>query len=108
MSTLFSLKKGARLPSVELTLTSNIAYNLADATEILFVYRAKGSTERVTEALSLVDAPTKKVRLDVTAAMVDTIGKFECHVEITIGGKLMCFPNVGFDEFVVSTTIEAA
>lgn len=106
MSTLFSLKKGARLPSVELTLTSTTTYDLADASSVLFVYRAKGSTERVTETLTVTDAPTKKVQLDVTAAMVDTVGKFDCHVEVVIGGKTMCFPNVGFDDFVVANTIE--
>lgn len=106
MSTLFSIKKGARLPSVEMTLTSASAYDLATATSVNFVYRTKGVAERTVVALVVVDAPTKLVRLDLSAAEVDTIGKFQCHVEVTIDGKVMTFPHKGFDEFEVTETIE--
>ena len=106
MSVLFSVKKGARLPSVTLTLTSTATYDLAQATLVNFVYRKKGIAERVVVALTITDAPTKTVRLDLAVGEVDEVGKYQCHVEVTIAGKIMCIPHVGFDEFHVTETIE--
>ncbi len=106
MSTLFSVKKSARLPSVELTLTSSVVYDLATATTVNFVYRQKGVAQRVVVAMIVTDAPNKKARLDLGVADVATVGKYQCHVEVTIGVKIMTFPNKGFDEFEVTDTIE--
>jgi len=103
---LFSIKKGARLPSVELTLASASTYDLATATLVNFVYRKKGIVERVVVPLTITDAPNKKVRLDLGTTDVDEVAKYQCHVEVTIGGKIMVFPTKGFDEFEVTETIE--
>lgn len=102
MSTLFSYKQGARLPSVELTLESSADYDLSQATTVEFRYRKKSEVTVETTTCAVTDAPTKKVRLDVTANMVDEVGIFQCHVKVTIGGLDMFFPQVGFDDFRVT------
>lgn len=106
MALLFTVKKTARLPSIELTLTSTATYDLAAASSVNFVYHPKGGTGRTIVPLVTVDAPTKKVRLDLGSADVAVLGAFSCHVEVTIGGKVMCFPQKGFDEFQVTDTLE--
>jgi hypothetical protein len=106
MAELFSLKKGARLPSQTWTLTSTASFDLSLATSVLFVYRKKGVAERVEKALTVVSAEDKTVRLDIDTGEVDLVGTFQCHVEVTIAGKVMCFPHEGFDTFKVTSTIE--
>ncbi len=106
MAQLFSIKKGARLPSQTLTLRSTAVYDLATASSVDFVYRKKGVSERIVVPLVVVDATAKTVRLDPGTGEVDLIGIFECHVEVTIGGLVMPFPSEGFDTFKVTSTIE--
>lgn len=106
MSLLFSFKKGAQLPLIELTLTSSVSYDLADASAVNFVYRPKGGTGRTVVALQVTDAPNKKVSLALESTDVDDLGTYECHVEVTIGGKLMMFPQTGFDSFKITDTLE--
>lgn len=105
MSLLFSVKRGARLPSIVLTLASSATYDLVTAASVNFVYRSKGSAARVVVPLTVVDATAKTVRLDLAATDVAVADKFQCQVEVTIGGKVMCFPQTGFDEFAVTETI---
>ncbi|MDQ3070088.1 MAG: hypothetical protein M3R55_10215 [Acidobacteriota bacterium] len=106
MAQLFSIKKGARLPSQTWTLASTAVYDLDDASSVYFVYRKKGVAERVAVALVVVNAATKTVRLDLGVSEVDTLGEHQCHVEVTIGGLVMPFPHLGFDTFKVTETIE--
>lgn len=105
MSALFKLKQGALLPEVELTLTpTGFTYDLSQATAREFRYRLKGGSEPLeTIALTVVDAPTKKVKLTPTAQLVDLKGKFECHVKLTMpGAKDLYFPQTGFDSFEIT------
>lgn len=102
MSTLFSYKQGARLPTVELTLTSSATYDLAEATSVEFRYRKAGEEDVETIACTVTDAPNKIVTLEVTEDMVDTLGKFQCHVKVTIDDLDMYFPQTGFDDFKVT------
>ncbi len=106
MAQLFSIKKGARLPSQTWTLTSTAVYNLALASSVNFVYRKKGVAERVVVALTVVDAAAKTVRLDPGITEVDSLGTHQCHVEVTLSGLIMPFPHEGFDTFKVTETIE--
>lgn len=107
MADKFSFKKGARLPSREMTLSSAAAFDLAQASSVTFVYRTQGVIERRTIVAVVVDAPTKKVRVDFGDVEVGTIGKFEWHIEAVISGKTMCFPERGFYTFSVTDTIAA-
>ncbi len=106
MAELFSIKKGVQLPSQTWTLDTSASLDLASATSVDFVYRKKGVAERVVKALTVTDAPTKEVRLDLAIDEVDLIGTFQCQVEVTIGGKVMAFPHEGFDTFKVTANIE--
>lgn len=103
MSTLFTLKKNTILPKIELTLTpSGYTYDMAEATGIEFRYRKKeDSTVEVIE-LDIVDAAAKTVLLTPTAELVDTIGKFDCHVKLTFPTGTMRIPQKGFDKFEIT------
>lgn len=105
MALLFTLKKGARLPSQTWTLTSGAAFNLTTADTVKFVYRLKDALERVEVTLAVVSAAV--VRLDPPVGVSDSLGTHECHVEATFGGLRMDFPNTGFDTFKITPTIEA-
>lgn len=107
MALLFTLKKGARLPSQVWTLTSSATFDLDAADTVEFVYRLNGASERLTETLTVVDAEAKTVRLDPSVAISDSEGTHQCHVEVTIGGLRMDFPITGFDTFKITPTIEA-
>lgn len=106
-SRLFTMKLGALLPEIELTLTpTGFTYDLAAATSVEFHYRKKDDATAPVETIACVmtDAPNKKVKLTPTAALVDTLGKYDCHVEIVIGGKSLYIPQKGFDWFEVTDT----
>lgn len=101
---LFSLKQGALLPAIELTLLPvGFTYDLASATAVEFRYRRRGgSVETIT--CSVADAALYKVTMTPAAGLVDEIGVFECHVRVTLGGKYLYFPQSGFDTFEVTET----
>jgi len=105
MAELFSLKKGARLPSQTWTLTSSATFDLTTADSATFVYRLRGEAERVEVALVVVSAAV--VRLDTDAGISDSLGTHQCHVEAVFSGLRMDFPNEGFDTFKITATIEA-
>lgn len=105
MAELFSLKKGARLPSQTWTLTASATFDLTTATAVKFVYRLKGVAERVEVTLTVLTATT--VRLDPPVGVSDSIGTHECQVEATIGGLRLDFPNEGFDTFRITPSIDA-
>jgi hypothetical protein len=107
MSVLFELKQGALLPEIELTLApSGYTYNLADATAIEFRYRKLADSEVESIALTIIDAPTKTVRLTPTVDLTDTVGTFECHVKVTMPvGKPLYFPQKTFDKFKIKNTL---
>lgn len=103
MSTIFTLKQGALLPAVELTLTATgFTYDLAEATNVEFRYRKKGDSEVETIACAVTDAVNKKVLLTPTADLVDTVGKFECHVKVTFADGDLYFPKKDFDKFEIT------
>ena len=104
MAQLFSLKKGARLPAQTWTLTSSAAFDLTTASSVKFVYRLKGTVERVETTLVVVSAAV--VRLDADVGISDSEGTHQCHVEAVWGGLRMDFPNEGFDTFKITPTIE--
>lgn len=102
---LFTIKQNALLPVITLTLTpKNFSYDLSAASAIEFRYRKKADATVETVALDHLDDPTYQVTLTPTAGMVDTKGKFDCHVKVTIGGKDLFFPQKGFDLFEVTDT----
>lgn len=106
MAQLFSVKKGALLPSQVWTLTSSVAFDLSAATSVKFVYRLRdGDLERTEADIAIVDAAAKSVRLDLTTDMVAAEGVYQCHVEIVLGGNRLIIPHVGLDTFVVTETI---
>lgn len=106
MSTVFTLKKGALLPEVELTLTpSGYTYDLNAASSVQFRYYKKGSDPVAgleTIACTVTDAALYKVKLTPTAELVDVEGTHLCHVKVTIGGKDLYFPHEGFDDFKIT------
>ena len=104
MAQLFSLKKGARLPSQTWTLTSGATFDLTTADSVKFVYRLKGTVERVEVTLAVVSAAV--VRLDPPIGVSDSEGTHQCHVEAVFAGLRMDFPNEGFDTFKITPTIE--
>jgi hypothetical protein len=103
----FSFKRTERLPSREMTLKSAATFDLASASSVKFVYRTKGIVERRELAAVVVDAPAKRIRVDFGDTDVAIVGKFEWHIEVVLGGKLMTFPEGGFFTFAVTGNIEA-
>jgi hypothetical protein len=106
MADKFSFKKGARLPSREMTLTSESAFDLSTASSVTFVYRRKGIDERIVIPAVIVDAPTKKIRVDFGDVDVATIGQYEWHIEAVFSSKTMVFPERGFHTYSVTETID--
>ncbi len=104
MTDKFSFKKGARLPSREMTLTSSTDFNLQTADSVTFVYRKKGVAERNTIA-PVILSPTK-IRVDFGSIDVDEIAQYEWHVEAVFSSKRMDFPERSFFTFSVTETIE--
>lgn len=102
----FSFKRGARLPSREMTLTSSGTFDLALASSVTFVYRKLNVVERNEIVATVVDAPTKRIRVDFGATDVDTVSVYEWHIEAVFTGKTMTFPEDGFFQFSVVETIE--
>jgi hypothetical protein len=105
MADKFSFKKGAVLPSRELTLTSEATFDLSTASSVTFVYRTQGTQERKTITAVVTDAPNGKIRVDFGAPDVATIGRYEWHVEAVFSGKTMVFPERDFYTFSVTATI---
>lgn len=103
----FSFKKGMRLPSRTIVLAGNGVTSLAqlDPGSIKFVYRKKGVVERNEILATITDAAAMKVRVDFAALDVDEIAAYQWHVEATIGGLGMAFPERGFYQFSVTDTI---
>ncbi len=107
MSIAFKIKKGNLLPALAITLSSDTTFDLADASSVAFIYRARGATERNSITAAVTDAPGKVIRVDWDAGAVDTVGIFEFHVEATFTSGVMSFPSTGFSLFQVTPTIEA-
>lgn len=110
MSDVFSYKKGMRLPSRIITLAGNGITTLTelDPGSIKFVYRKKGVAERVEIAASIVSASAKTIEVDFGAVDTDEIAQYQWHVEATVGGLTMAWPERGFYTFSVTEAIEAA
>lgn len=105
MAQLFSVKKGALLPSQVWTLTSSVDFNIDEADSVKFVYRLRDSDERNEVTLSVISSSPKRVQLDLTEEMVAEEGVYQCQVEIVLDDELLPIPHVGFDTFVVSESI---
>jgi hypothetical protein len=106
MKDAFGCKRGARLPSREMTLKSSASFDLAAASSVTFVYRTMGVVERNEIVAVVVDAPTKKIRIDFADLDVDVEARYEWHVEVVFSSKRMDFPEVGFYTFSVTENIE--
>ena len=106
MADLFSFKKGARLPSRTITLVGNGLTTLTGIDNAKFIYRKSGVVERTEILAVVVDVDLLQIRVDFAALDVDEISKYQWHVEVTIGGLVMCFPEKGFYTFSVTETIE--
>lgn len=108
MSDAFSYKRGMRLPSRIITLTGNGLTSLTgvDPGSIKFVYRTQGTHERSVIVASVVDSPTMKIEVDFGAVNTGTIAQYQWHVEATVGGLPMAFPEKGFYTFSIVETIE--
>lgn len=105
MADQFSFKKGARLPSRLIKLTSDAAFDLSTAS-VTFVYRPIASTERRTIAAVLVAGTTDTIRVDFDATAVAVVGQFEWQIEAVFGELTMIFPEREFFTFSVTPTIE--
>lgn len=105
MAQLFSIKKGALLPSQVWTLTSSVDFDIDAADSVKFVYRLRDSDDRTEVTLAVISSSPKRVQLDLTEGMVATEGVYQCQVEVTIDGELLPIPHIGFDTFVVSESI---
>jgi hypothetical protein len=103
MADTFSFKKGARLPSREMTLSSAAAFDLTQAASVTFVYRTQGVAERKTIAAVVLSA--SRIRVDFADTDVSTIAKYQWHIEAVFTGKTMCFPERDFYTFSVTETI---
>lgn len=108
MSDQFSYKRGMRLPSRIITLSGNGLTSLdsIDANSLKFVYRRKGVTERKEIAAMVVDEATMRIMVDFGAVDTAVIAQYQWHVEATIGGLPMAFPELGFYTFSITDTIE--
>lgn len=105
---LFSFKRGARLPTRTITLVGNGLTNLDGIDGVKFVYRTAGVEERKEIVASVADSAAMKVQVAFGATDVAVEAKYQWHVEVTIGGLIMCFPEKGFFTFSVTDTIEEA
>jgi hypothetical protein len=103
---LFTQKKGFLLPSRDVVLTSQASFDLATMVSAVLAYKPNAGGTRQTTTVTLVDAPSKTVRVAMTSGLVGTLGHFPCQIEVTFPTGVMCFPDEGFDEFVITETIE--
>lgn len=103
MSLLFEVKQGAGLPSITLTITppAGSTVDLQTATSLEFRYRKRGEAGAVVETVPLTALTATTCRLDLTAGMVDTVGKFDCQIKAVFSGKDQYFPTAGFDKFEI-------
>ena len=108
MSDAFSYKRGMRLPARIITLSGNGLTNLDTITpgSIVFVYRKKGTTTRTTIAASVVSSAAMTVRVDFGSVDTAVIAQYQWHVEASIGGLAMAFPEQGFYTFSITEQIE--
>lgn len=106
----FSYKRGMRLPSRIITLVGNGVTNLTaiDPGSIKFVYRPKETNQRKEIAASVVDAALMKIDVDFGAVDTSVAAQYQWHVEATIGGLVMAWPEKGFYTFSVTETIEVS
>lgn len=103
----FVFKRTSRLPSREMTLKSTAVFDLAAASSVKFVYRTLGVDERNEISAVVTDAPNKRIRVDFADLDVDTIARYQWHIEVMFTGKVMCFPEDGYFTFSVIDMIEA-
>lgn len=103
----FTFKKGARLPVRIFTLAGNGLANLDGIAGADFVYRRMGVEERKTIAATVSDSAALQVSVAFGALDVATEGKYQWHIEVDVGGLVMCFPEKGFNTFSVTDNIEA-
>lgn len=116
MSLLFSIKKGAQLPSVEFALSSSVEFDIDDAETVKLAYweRDEDSKSRTVVDLNIEDADTKKVSIEITPELVAKVAVYQCQVELvfdvsdteTPDLRTMVIPQIDFDEFHVTPTIE--
>lgn len=101
----FKQKLGSLLPTREFELDLPESVDLADATTINFVWRARGATGRNVIAMTLVDAGARLVSVDLTAPSVAVVGVYEYQFEITVSGKVLVVPEDGFYYYEVTETM---
>lgn len=108
MSDAFSYKRGMRLPSRIVTLAGNglTTLDTVDPGSINFVYRTKAANERKLIAAVVVDAAAMKVEIDFGSVDTSVIAQYQWHIEATVGGLPMAFPERGFYTFSVTDQIE--
>jgi hypothetical protein len=101
----FKQKLGSLLPTREFTLDLPESVDLAAATTINFVWRARGGTGRNVIAMTTTDAAARIVTVDLTSGAVAAIGVYEFQFEITIAGKTLIIPEDGFYYYEVTATM---
>lgn len=102
---LFSIKQTTVLPSVELILDLPDGTDITIADTINFVWRPHGSTARNVVAMTIVDAATRRVRVDLTSPMVATIGDYDVQIELAFSSKVLAIPDEDFYSYSVTPTI---
>lgn len=104
----FSFKRGMRLPSRIVTLVGNGLANLdsIDPGSIKFVYRKKGVVERNLITATVVSSTAMTIKVDFGTLDTDELARYEWHIEATIGGLGLAWPERDFYTFSVTETIE--
>lgn len=106
MSDAFSYKRGMRLPRRIITLAGNGLTTLSAVDSIKFVYRKMGAVERNEIVAAVVDAAALTIEVDFGTVDTDEIAQYQWHVEVTVSGLVMAFPERNFYTFSVTATIE--
>lgn len=110
MSDAFSYKHRMRLPSRIITLAGNGVASLSelDPGSIKFCYRVKDSQadRKLISATPIGDPADLQVQVDFAAVDTGTEAQYEWHIEATINGLTLAWPERGFYTFSITDTIE--
>jgi hypothetical protein len=94
-------------PVMTFTPPQGIDWNLLEAgIKVEFVARKPGSPNPKMNALATVTGPWQ-IRYDPTTTDVDTIGAYDCEVEITRStGKKITLPTRGYRSWVIEADLD--
>lgn len=107
----FTIKRNDRRPRYRVNLTTRpnpeaaaVAVDLTGATGVRFLMK-DGTTLKVDQPATVVDAATGLVEYAWGATDTDTPGEYNVEFEVDWGGEKQTFPSVGYFTCTVETDL---